>query len=113
MTIEAQGLRKCYGATVAVDDLTFTVQPGTVTGFVGPNGAGKSTTMRMMLALDAPDAGEVLIGGHRYRSLREPALTVGALLDSEATHPGRRAHDHLLWMADYNGLYRRRVPVRI
>ncbi|MFC5001072.1 ABC transporter ATP-binding protein [Dactylosporangium cerinum] len=109
MTIEAQGLRKCYGTTVAVEDLTFTVQPGKVTGFVGPNGAGKSTTMRMMLALDRPDAGVVLIGGRPYRALREPALTVGALLDAEATHPGRRAEDHLRWMAQYNGLSRRRV----
>src|SRR5258706_14115298 len=109
MTIEAQGLRKRYGATVAVEDLTFTVQPGKVTGFVGPNGAGKSTTMRMMLALDRPDAGVVLIGGRPYRTLREPALTVGALLDAEATHPGRRAEDHLRWMAQYNGLSRRRV----
>src|SRR6185295_19304397 len=109
MTIEAQGLRKRYGATVAVEELTFTVQPGKVTGFVGPNGAGKSTTMRMMLALDRPDAGVVLIGGRPYRTLREPALTVGALLDAEATHPGRRAEDHLRWMAQYNGLSRRRV----
>jgi ABC-2 type transport system ATP-binding protein len=109
MTIEARGLRKRYGATVAVEELTFTVQAGKVTGFVGPNGAGKSTTMRMMLALDAPDAGEALIGGRRYRTLREPARTVGALLDSEAVHPGRRACDHLLWMAHYNGLPRRRV----
>jgi ABC-2 type transport system ATP-binding protein len=109
MTIEARGLTKRYGPTTAVDDLTFTVRPGLVTGFVGPNGAGKSTTMRMMLGLDAPDAGQALIGGRPYRTLREPLRTVGALLDAEAVHPGRRARDHLLWMARYNGLSRQRV----
>jgi ABC-2 type transport system ATP-binding protein len=109
MTIEACGLTKRYGPVTAVDQLTFTVQPGMVTGFVGPNGAGKSTTMRMMLALDTPDAGTVLIGDRHYRTLREPARTVGALLDAEAVHSSRRAFDHLLWMAHYNGLSRRRV----
>jgi ABC-2 type transport system ATP-binding protein len=109
MAIEVRGLTKRYGPVVAVDGLTFTVQPGKVTGFVGPNGAGKSTTMRMMLALDTPDAGAALIGDRRYRTLREPARTVGALLDAGAVHPGRRAYDHLLWMAHYNGVSRRRV----
>jgi ABC-2 type transport system ATP-binding protein len=108
-TIEARGLRKRYGRTVAVDDLTFSVRPGKVTGFVGPNGAGKSTTMRMILGLDAPDAGTALVGGQPYRELRTPLCTVGALLDAGAIHPSRRARDHLLWMAHYNGLPHSRV----
>ena len=107
--IEVAGLRKRYGATVAVDDLTFTVSSGEVTGFVGPNGAGKSTTMRIVLGLDAPDAGSALIGGQPYRSLTTPLTRVGALLDAGAVHPGRRARDHLLWMAQSNGLPARRV----
>jgi ABC-2 type transport system ATP-binding protein len=107
--IEVRGLRKRYGRTLAVDELSFAVRPGQVTGFVGPNGAGKSTTMRMILGLDAPDAGAALVGGRRYRSLRTPLRHVGALLDAAAVHPGRRARDHLLWMAHYNGLPRRRV----
>ncbi|MEV6302119.1 ATP-binding cassette domain-containing protein [Actinoplanes sp. NPDC051861] len=109
LTIEARELVKTYGRTVAVDHLSFTVRPGLVTGFVGPNGAGKSTTLRMLLALDRPDSGTALIGGRPYRDYREPARTVGALLDPEAVHPGRRAADHLLWMAQYNGIPRRRV----
>ena len=108
-TIEAAGLRKRYGATVAVDDLSFTVGPGQVTGFVGPNGAGKSTTMRMVLGLDTPDAGTATIGGRPYRSLKTPLTEVGALLDAGAVHPGRRARDHLLWMAQSNGIPVRRV----
>jgi len=108
-TIEAAGLRKRYGATVAVDDLSFTVGPGQVTGFVGPNGAGKSTTMRMVLGLDIPDAGTATIGGRPYRSLKTPLTEVGALLDAGAVHPGRRARDHLLWMAQSNGIPVRRV----
>jgi ABC-2 type transport system ATP-binding protein len=108
-TIEAQGLTKAYGRTVAVDDLTFGIEAGRVTGFVGPNGAGKSTTMRLLLGLDAPDAGNVLIGGKRYRDLRAPLREVGALLDAGATHPGRRARSHLLWLARSNGLPPRRV----
>jgi ABC-2 type transport system ATP-binding protein len=107
--IDVRDVTKRYGSTVAVDRLSFTVRPGRVTGFVGPNGAGKSTTMRVMLALDAPDEGVALIGGRGYRTLREPARTVGALLDAEAVHPGRRACDHLLWMARYNGISRSRV----
>jgi ABC-2 type transport system ATP-binding protein len=107
--IEVRGLRKHYGRTLAVDDLSFTVSPGKVTGFVGPNGAGKSTTMRMILGLDAPDAGTALVGGRPYRSLRTPLRHVGALLDAGSVHPGRRARDHLLWMAHYNGLPAQRV----
>ncbi len=108
-TIEVRGLRKRYGPTVAVDDLSFTVRPGQVTGFVGPNGAGKSTTMRMILGLDAPDGGSALVGGRPYASLRTPLRRVGALLDAGAVHPGRRARDHLLWMARYSGLPPSRV----
>ncbi|WP_238008956.1 ATP-binding cassette domain-containing protein [Dactylosporangium sp. AC04546] len=107
--IEVRDLTKRYGALTAVDGLSFSVPAGKVTGFVGPNGAGKSTTLRMMLGLDRPDAGEARIGGRRYRSFREPARTVGALLDAEAVHSGRRALDHLLWMARYNGISRSRV----
>jgi ABC-2 type transport system ATP-binding protein len=108
-TIEARGLRKHYGRTAAVDGLSFTVAPGQVTGFVGPNGAGKSTTMRMILGLDAPDEGTALVGGRRYRRLRTPLREVGALLDAAAIHPGRRARNHLLWMAHSNGLPATRV----
>jgi ABC-2 type transport system ATP-binding protein len=107
--IEASGLSKRYGSTVAVDDLSFSVRSGRVTGFVGPNGAGKSTTMRMILGLDAPDAGEVLVGGRRYGGLATPLREVGALLDAGALHPGRRARDHLRWLAASNRLPRRRV----
>src|SRR5262245_8219882 len=94
-TIEVRGLRKRYGRTVAVDGLSFRVEPGQVTGFIGPNGAGKSTTMRVILDLDAPNAGTALVGGRRYRTLRTPLREVGALLDAGAIHPGRRARDHL------------------
>ncbi|MEV5606890.1 ABC transporter ATP-binding protein [Streptomyces sp. NPDC052225] len=111
MTIEARGLCKRYGATVAVDELSFTVEAGRVTGFVGPNGAGKSTTLRMMLGLDRPDSGVALIGGQQYAHLADPLSAVGALLDCEALHPGRRARDHLLWLAHYNGLPSRRVDL--
>ncbi|MEU6841018.1 ABC transporter ATP-binding protein [Streptomyces sp. NPDC046716] len=109
--VEARGLCKRYGQDVAVDGLSFTVPPGRVTGFVGPNGAGKSTTLRMLLGLDAPDSGTALIGGKPYTELAEPLATVGALLDSEALHPGRRARDHLLWLAHYSGLPARRVDL--
>jgi ABC-2 type transport system ATP-binding protein len=108
-TIEVRELRKTYGSTVAVDRLSFTVAAGQVTGFVGPNGAGKSTTMRMILGLDAPDSGSALVGGRPYRELRTPLCEVGALLDAGAIHPGRTARDHLLWMANYNGLPGKRV----
>jgi ABC-2 type transport system ATP-binding protein len=108
-TIELRRLRKRYGRTVAVDGLSFTVTPGQVTALVGPNGAGKSTTMRMILGLDTPDEGAALVGGRPYRSLPAPLREVGALLDAGAVHPGRRARDHLLWMAQAAGLPRRRV----
>src|SRR5918995_4017459 len=108
-TIELRDLRKRYGRTVAVDGLSFTVAPGEVTAFVGPNGAGKSTTMRMVLGLDAPDEGAALVGGQQYRSLPSPLRVVGALLDAGAVHHGRRARDHLLWMAHSNALPERRV----
>jgi ABC-2 type transport system ATP-binding protein len=108
-TIEVRELRKRYRTTVAVDGLSFTVRGGEVTGFVGPNGAGKSTTMRLILGLDAPDGGEALVSGRPYRSLRTPLTHVGALLDATAVHPGRRARDHLLWLAHSNGIGKRRV----
>ncbi|WP_433471835.1 ABC transporter ATP-binding protein [Spirillospora sp. CA-142024] len=108
-TIEVRGLRKRYGPTVAVDDLSFTVGPGQVTGFVGPNGAGKSTTMRMIMGLDRPDGGAALVGGRPYRSLRTPLCRLGAMLDAAAVHPARRARDHLLWLAHAGGLPARRV----
>jgi ABC-2 type transport system ATP-binding protein len=107
--IEARGLTKRYGRTTAVDDLSFAVQPGKVTGFVGPNGAGKSTTMRLVLGLDATDGGSAHVNGRRYRQLERPLREVGALLEASALHPGRRACDHLLWLAHSNGLPRRRV----
>lgn len=102
-------MRKRYRTTMAVDGLSFMVRPGEVTGFVGPNGAGKSTTMRLILGLDSPDDGVALIGGQPYRSLRTPLAKVGALLDASAVHPGRRARDHLLWLAHSNGVPKRRV----
>ncbi|QFU88200.1 SkfA peptide export ATP-binding protein SkfE [Amycolatopsis sp. YIM 10] len=102
-------LSKRYGRATAVDDLSFTVKPGGVTGFLGPNGAGKSTTMRIVLGLDAPDAGEALVGGRRYATLRRPMFEVGALLDANAVHGGRSAYDHLLSLALTNGIGRTRV----
>jgi ABC-2 type transport system ATP-binding protein len=108
-TIEVQGLTKRFGDKLAVDELSFTVAPGRVTGFVGPNGAGKSTTMRMILGLDAPSAGSALVNGHPYGELGAPLREVGALLDANAVHPGRRAYDHLLWLAHSNDLPRGRV----
>ncbi|MEV0404940.1 ATP-binding cassette domain-containing protein [Actinoallomurus sp. NPDC050550] len=107
--IVVAGLRKRYGATLALDGMSFTVRPGVVTGFVGPNGAGKSTTMRVILGLDAVDEGTALIGGRPYRSLRRPLNHVGSLLDAAALHPGRSARDHLLWLAHSQGLAARRV----
>ena len=108
-TMEVRGLTKRYGTTVAVDDLTFSVSPGRVTGFVGPNGAGKSTTMRLILGLAAPDAGMATVGGEPYTNKRFPLGEVGALLDASATHPGRRARDHLLWLAQSNDIPRSRI----
>ncbi|NMI01944.1 ATP-binding cassette domain-containing protein [Pseudonocardia acidicola] len=102
--IEARGLTKRYGSTLAVDDLSFTVQPGRVTGFLGPNGAGKSTTMRMILGLDRPTGGEVRIDGRRYSELDQPLRTVGALLDAKWVHPNRSARAHLRWLARSNRL---------
>jgi ABC-2 type transport system ATP-binding protein len=108
-TIDARGLTKRYGDKVAVDRLSFTVPAGRVTGFVGPNGAGKSTTMRMILGLAAPDAGSALVNGRAYATFDAPLREVGALLEATALHPGRRAYDHLLWLAHSNGLPRRRI----
>src|SRR5579863_2194409 len=108
-TIEVTGLRKRFGSTLALDGMTFTVAPGQVTGFIGPNGAGKSTTMRVILGLDAPDAGRALVGGRPYVSLRRPLTQVGALLDAEAFQPGRTGRNHLLWLAHSQGLGARRV----
>jgi ABC-2 type transport system ATP-binding protein len=107
--IEARGLVKRYGPTIAVDNLSFDVQPGTVTGFLGPNGAGKSTTMRMILRLDRPDAGMVRIGGRDYRGMRWPLREVGALLEAKAFHPGRSARAHLTALAASNSIPRQRV----
>jgi len=108
-TIEVAGLRKKFGPTLALDQMTFTVSPGQVTGFIGPNGAGKSTTMRVILGLDAADAGHALIGGRPYISLRDPLTQVGALLDAGALQPSRTARNHLLWLAHSQGLGARRV----
>jgi len=107
--IEVREVTKRYGSTVAVDGLSFEVREGEVTGFLGPNGAGKSTTMRMMVGLDAPTSGRVTIDGHRYQDLRFPLHHVGALLEAKAIHPGRSARNHLRWLADSNGIDRRRV----
>jgi ABC-2 type transport system ATP-binding protein len=107
--IEARGLTKRYGDKIAVDDLTFSVEPGRVTGFLGPNGAGKSTTMRLVLGLDSPTAGTVTVGGRRYADLAGPAHAVGALLDARAVHPGRTAANHLLAVAQTAGIGRKRV----
>ncbi|MGV4983948.1 ABC transporter ATP-binding protein [Streptomyces sp. NPDC001709] len=107
--IELEGLTKRYGEKVAVDHLTFAVRPGIVTGFLGPNGAGKSTTMRMILGLDHPTAGDVRIDGKHYRQLKDPLTYIGALLDAKAVHGGRSAYNHLLCLAQSNGIARRRV----
>jgi ABC-2 type transport system ATP-binding protein len=108
-TIEVAGLRKRYGSTVALDDMSFTVAPGQITAFVGPNGAGKSTTMRIVLGLDRADSGRALVGGRPYASLRQPLRHVGALLDAGALHPARSGRNHLLWLAHSQGLTARRV----
>ena len=107
--IEVSNVTKRYGATVAVDGLSFEVRPGEVTGFLGPNGAGKSTTMRMMVGLDRPSSGSVTIDGQRYAELRHPLRHVGALLEARAIHPSRSARNHLLALAQSNGLGRSRV----
>ncbi|WP_156754640.1 ATP-binding cassette domain-containing protein [Actinokineospora pegani] len=107
--IEASGLTKRYGKTLAVDNLSFTAQSGRVTGFLGPNGAGKSTTMRMVLGLDTPTAGDVRIDGKHYRDLKDPLRTVGALLDAKWVHPNRSARAHLAWLARSNRIPAKRV----
>jgi ABC-2 type transport system ATP-binding protein len=107
--IEATGLTKDYGEKRAVDDLTFTVRPGIVTGFLGPNGSGKSTTMRLVLGLDAPTAGTVTVNGKRYREHGAPLHEVGAVLEARSVHPGRSAYNHLLALAQTHGIPRRRV----
>src|SRR5579871_2990235 len=108
-TIEVTGLRKRFGSVLALDGMTFMVVPGQVTGFVGPNGAGKSTTMRVILGLDAADAGTALIGGQPYASLRHPLSCLGSLLDAGALQPSRSARNHLLWLAYSQGLGAKRV----
>jgi ABC-2 type transport system ATP-binding protein len=107
--IEAHNLSKNYGATRAVDDLTFTVQPGVVTGFLGPNGSGKSTTIRLALGLDEPSAGHITVNGKHYRDHPAPLHEVGALLEARAVHSGRSAYNHLLALAQTHGIPRRRV----
>jgi ABC-2 type transport system ATP-binding protein len=107
--IVVEELSKRFGATVAVDGLSFQVRPGCVTGFLGPNGAGKSTTMRMMLGLDRPSGGRALIGGREYRTIPRPLREVGAMLEGRSAHPGRRARHHLLYLARSNGIPDRRV----
>ncbi|MDX2938025.1 ATP-binding cassette domain-containing protein [Streptomyces ipomoeae] len=107
--IELVGLTKRFGEKVAVNNLTFAVRPGIVTGFLGPNGAGKSTTMRMILGLDRPTAGDVRIDGKHYGGLRDPLKYIGALLDAKAVHGGRSAFNHLLCLAQSNGIPKARV----
>jgi ABC-2 type transport system ATP-binding protein len=107
--IEARGLTKRFGDKLAVDQLTFTVEPGRITGFLGPNGAGKTTTMRLILGLDRPTRGSVTVHGKEFSRLAYPMHEVGALLDAKAVHGGRSAYNHLLCLAQTNGLPRRRV----
>ncbi|MEU7856876.1 ABC transporter ATP-binding protein [Nonomuraea sp. NPDC049141] len=107
--IQLNGLTKRYGEVLAVDDLTFTVRPGLVTGFLGPNGAGKSTTMRMIIGLDRPTSGSVTVNGRAYRDLPQPLREVGALLEAQAVHPHRSAYNHLRYLAQTNGIHDRRV----
>ena len=107
--IEARGLTKRFGDKLAVDRLTFTVEPGRITGFLGPNGAGKTTTMRLILGLDHPTAGSVTVNGMPYPQLPSPMHEVGALLDAKAVHGGRTAYNHLLCLAQTNDIPRRRV----
>lgn len=109
VTIEVSGLRKRFGPTLALDGMSFTVQPGQVTGFIGPNGAGKSTTMRVILGLDAADDGTALVAGQPYARLRRPMRRIGSLLDAGALQPSRSARNHLLWLAHSQGLAKQRV----
>src|SRR5213595_1340196 len=107
--IEARNLTKDYGDKRAVDDLSFTVRPGVVTGFLGPNGSGKSTTIRLILGLDAPSSGDVTVNGKHYRDHPAPLHEVGALLEARSVHTGRSAYNHLLALAQTHGIGRRRV----
>src|SRR5436305_4351262 len=107
--IEATGLTKDYGSKRAVDGLTFAVRPGIVTGFLGPNGSGKSTTMRLILGLDAPTAGDVTVNGKHYRDHAAPLHEVGALLEARSVHTWRPAYNHLLALARTHGIPRGRV----
>src|SRR6201988_4291968 len=107
--IVAEGLTKDYADKRAVDDLSFVVRPGVVTGFLGPNGSGKSTTMRLILGLDAPSSGRVTVNGRLYRDHPAPLHEVGALLEARSVHTGRSAYNHLLALAQTHGLPRRRV----
>jgi ABC-2 type transport system ATP-binding protein len=107
--IEAQDLTKDYGEKRAVDELSFSVRPGIVTGFLGPNGSGKSTTMRLILGLDAPTRGDVTVNGKHYREHVAPLHEVGALLEARSVHTGRSAYNHLLALAHTHGIRRRRV----
>ncbi len=107
--IEVSGLSKHYDEKLAVDDLSFEIRPGVVTGFLGPNGAGKSTTMRLILGLDAPTRGTATVNGRQYRDLRAPLHEVGALLEARAVHTGRSGYNHLLALAQTHGIPRRRV----
>src|ERR1700733_7422362 len=107
--IIAEGLTKRYRRTLAVDNLSFAVTPGEVTGFLGPNGSGKSTTMRMIMGLDNPTAGTALVNGKPYGELAWPLREVGALLDAKAYHPARSAYDHLLFLAQSNDIKRARI----
>ena len=107
--IEARGLTKRYGDKIAVNNVSFTVEQGKVTGFLGPNGAGKSTTMRMILGLEKPNEGSVTINGHPYVKSRKPLAVAGALLDAKGVHPGRTARSHLRSLAATNGISRKRV----
>ncbi|MEV4457920.1 ATP-binding cassette domain-containing protein [Microbispora sp. NPDC049633] len=107
--IEVTGLTKRFGQSAAVDDLSFTVTPGKITGFLGPNGAGKTTTMRIILGLDQPSSGRATVNGVPYRTLDRPLTQVGALLDACAVQGGRRAERHLQWLARSNGISRTRI----
>jgi ABC-2 type transport system ATP-binding protein len=107
--IEARGLTKRYGGTVAVDNLSFSVEPGKITGFLGPNGAGKTTTMRLILGLDEPTSGTVTVDGRPFRQVAQPMRQIGALLDAKALHGGRSAYNHLLCLTQSNNLPKARV----
>ena len=107
--LQARDLVKTYGKKVAVDHLSFDVEPGRVTGFLGPNGSGKSTTMRLLLGLDRPTSGQALVAGRPYAELRNPLNDVGAVLEAKQVHPGRTGRNHLRWVAAYNRIPRRRV----